>query len=1530
MYERKYASIPSGRRPFHITGRPWRGLDVLAIIFAAGLWLWSAGAAAAQPPTPVEGSQAPGTAGALPELWRLAPSSPDAALCANATWVHPTDSPEPNSSISVNLWKEGVLKIIDTPLGKLEFDGATAYAFCTDIYHPRASGRSFCLDSSFFSDWRVAWLVTHYPPMPDNAIAQAARQAAVWRYTDGWLLDQDDPTLYNATYDADVRDAYNAILAAIPAAPPAEYQPGNVQMVIEPASSIGFLPAQPAFPFTVRLTKGAAPLANYTVTVTTTLGTLDVSTALTNGAGEATFLMTGAVTGTATMTASALVDLPAGSRFIDQASPDVWQRLVLGEMTRVPVLAQATHRWVDSANLIIAHKFEDRNYSGAQEEGEANLAGWEFTLTTPAGVYTATTDSGGNAYFPDAISGDGVYTLTETLQSGWINSTPLSRDAVRGPADPWMRWQADFGNARYSILEVIKFLDVNGDGTRDAGQEPLLPGWQFALYLWKDADWEQHRGGTTGPDGRLFFTDLSAGQYRIVEQLDNHRGYTNTTPLAVEVTLGYPMWQTVHFGNRGTLAVSGDKFSDLDADGVRDVGEPGLPDWVFQLSGGPHSRVITATTDSTGAYHFANLEPGVYTLTELAQTGWTQTYPAGGAYAVTLADQPLTGLDFGNTALACIGDRAWLDVNRDGIQDNGEPGFRDVTVELWKRIGGNWVSQGVQQTDGDGGYLFCDLVAGAYTVHFETPAGYLFSPADQGGDDTADSDAGVDGKTPTITLLAGDDQRQWDAGLNRPADTPTPTPTATPTDTPTSTPTATATATPTDTPTSTPTATATATPTSTETPTSTPTATATPTETPTSTPTATATPTETPTSTPTATATPTNTPTSTPTATATATPTSTDTPTSTPTATATPTDTPTSTPTATATPTSTPTATATATPTNTPTNTPTATPTATATPALGCITGQNRDELHVGLAGWTIHARPRGAQSPVLTNVTDGSGNYRFDALAPGWWTVWEELQPGWAPVTPATFDVEALAGPICAATAFKNRQACALDTFESDDTPATAKPIAINGLAQKHTLEPPTDVDWAYFDAAAGGVYTITTGNLLGLTDTYIELYAPDGVTRLKENDDADPGTSASQIVWRATTGGRHYVHVRDYYQTGARGCLGYELSVAGHNTIYLPIIVNQPTPTVTPTASPTQTATPSPTVPTHTPTPTFTPSATPTHTQTPTPTPSPTPSLTPSPTPTALPPLVISGLSHPKGIGVNLNSHALYVASRNTHAVYQVNPLTGQVAHTIPVGREPFGVAVNSRTNKVYVANFAGNTVSVINGVSASVAATVTLAGYGEPTYVAINQVTNRIYVPLHRDGRLAIINGATDTLITTVEACAGAFGVAVDHITNRVYVSCRDAQPPQVRVISGATNTVLWDETIWLPGTPYALGNDPALGRLYVAYANAPNDPLAPRHVRVFRVPANMPAEWGTVTVKAGGPNGGGGIVANPTTHHVFVTNSLDDSVTVFDGRTLAVLATIPVGDDPLGVAVDGGLGYVYVGNRASNDLNTLRDW
>ena len=301
-----------------------------------------------------------------------------------------------------------------------------------------------------------------------------------------------------------------------------------------------------------------------------------------------------------------------------------------------------------------------------------------------------------------------------------------------------------------------------------------------------------------------------------------------------------------------------------------------------------------------------------------------------------------------------------------------------------------------------------------------------------------------------------------------------------------------------------------------------------------------------------------------------------------------------------------------------------------------------------------------------------------------------------------------------------------------------------------------------------------------------------------------------------------------------------------------------------------------------------------------------------------------MIEGLKHPKGIGINLANHRLYVASRDTGFVYEVNPLDGTVVRSIKVGDEPFGVAVNTTTNKIYVANYRTNTVSVINGATGKVIHTISLAPYTQPSYVAINEVTNRIYVPLHGDGRLAVIDGVTDTLATTVEVGAGAFGVAADPVRNRVFVSCRDAN--WVRVIDGATNEVLWSQTINLDGAPYALGIDPGLERLYVSFAPVQDDPS---QVLVYRIPATGPSLTGSVPVDHGGSDGGGGVAANPITHHVFVTNAAADTVSVFDGESLLLLDTVPTGDDPMGVAVDPGLNYAFVGNRRSNSLTSIPD-
>ena len=108
-----------------------------------------------------------------------------------------------------------------------------------------------------------------------------------------------------------------------------------------------------------------------------------------------------------------------------------------------------------------------------------------------------------------------------------------------------------------------------------------------------------------------------------------------------------------------TGLVCGTKFNDLDGNGVRSGTEPGLPNWTIHLSHGTNPNALPTTvstgTDGTGAYCFANLLARTYSLSEVQQTGWTQTAPAPpGTHTVPLAaGQTVTGLDFGNRQAVC-------------------------------------------------------------------------------------------------------------------------------------------------------------------------------------------------------------------------------------------------------------------------------------------------------------------------------------------------------------------------------------------------------------------------------------------------------------------------------------------------------------------------------------------------------------------------------------------------------------------------------------------------------------------------------------------------------------------------------------------------------------------------------------------------------------------------------------------------------------------------------------------------------------
>ncbi|MFM2064088.1 MAG: hypothetical protein RLZZ507_3759, partial [Cyanobacteriota bacterium] len=116
---------------------------------------------------------------------------------------------------------------------------------------------------------------------------------------------------------------------------------------------------------------------------------------------------------------------------------------------------------------------------------------------------------------------------------------------------------------------------------------------------------------------------------------------------------------------------------------------------------------------------------------------------------------------------ASLGDRVWLDTNANGIQDTGEAGIPNVTVNL---LDSNNNIVATTTTDANGLYDFAGLIPGTYSVEFVAPTGYLFSPQDQGNNDGLDSDANViTSRTQTVTLAPGENNPTLDAGLYQPA-----------------------------------------------------------------------------------------------------------------------------------------------------------------------------------------------------------------------------------------------------------------------------------------------------------------------------------------------------------------------------------------------------------------------------------------------------------------------------------------------------------------------------------------------------------------------------------------------------------------------------------------------------------------------------------------------------------------------------------------------------------------------------------------
>lgn len=272
----------------------------------------------------------------------------------------------------------------------------------------------------------------------------------------------------------------------------------------------------------------------------------------------------------------------------------------------------------------------------------------------------------------------------------------------------------------------LKWNDKDVDGIKD-NNESGLANWKIYLDQNKNGQLDEgETSTTTDADGAYSLINLEPGTYTVAEVLQPDWEQTFPTSGTHAVNLDADkIVDNINFGNRDTNfgVIKGTRWNDLDGDGLKEIGEPGLENrtiYIDQNDNGVFDPAEpSAQTDTNGNYTFTDLAAGTYQVAEVKQTGWQSTFPSGGVQTVNLSKGEIeTNIGFGNKALpGQIQGIKWKDTDGDGIKDPGEPGLADWTIFLdADKDGIKDPGETFTTTGTNGNYSFTGLAPDTYTV----------------------------------------------------------------------------------------------------------------------------------------------------------------------------------------------------------------------------------------------------------------------------------------------------------------------------------------------------------------------------------------------------------------------------------------------------------------------------------------------------------------------------------------------------------------------------------------------------------------------------------------------------------------------------------------------------------------------------------------------------------------------------------------------------------------------------------------------
>ncbi len=311
---------------------------------------------------------------------------------------------------------------------------------------------------------------------------------------------------------------------------------------------------------------------------------------------------------------------------------------------------------------------------------------------------------------------------------------------------------------------------------------------------------------------------------------------------------------------------------------------------------------------------------------------------------------------------------------------------------------------------------------------------------------------------------------------------------------------------------------------------------------------------------------------------------------------------------------------------------------------------------------------------------------------------------------------------------------------------------------------------------------------------------------------------------------------------------------------------------------------------------------------------TPSPAATIPPSPTLPSKPQSVgeitlrtLPGVGHnPQAIAV-LDGR-VYVANRSTDNVSVIED--NEVVEVIAVGDAPVALATDPETGLLYVANEGEDSVSIISGYHV----VKTVPAPKNPACLVV--LDGRLYVGGRGENALAVLDGVSGERIATVplEASIGILALAANPVTNLLYASVYNS----VQIVDLRDLTVI----AALEHDAYVtLGTDPTSERFFINEYDTSDDTYG-LHQYLVAYDALGREQLGRTPI-GGDPRG---MAIDPRNGRIYVANSWTSDVSVIDGNTLRLVATVPLGLRPLGVAL-GKDGEVYVANSNSDNVAVI---